>query len=269
MQKVYRDRYAVGFAGKLEGYGTPPRVKTVNNASTSRADVWSVPIPAAPTANTVYKLFVPGAEATFTTDANPSQAELEQGLLNAVRLSEIYDRAIPQINLTTHTLTLTARTKGVALRLSSSANLTPVNTSVASTSGFIPFGRIVARAAGEPEGTGRLPTALTDRILGGTMATHASEKVGIGPSAFAAYPPDEAMDVLTNSLTNEGLWIPTIPGEVITEDSSVFVSIAPGHQGKVTANNTNAIALPTSSFRSGVDVSPNGESIIVVSFNIN
>lgn len=268
MQKTYRRRYAVAVAGMLYGFGTPPRVRSIVNSADSLTDTWDIPVPA-PVDATTYEVTVNGIIASVTTDfaggIGATQEALTTALLDAIRQSPIYDIVSPTADLGSFTLQLVSREPGVALTVTGT-NLTPANAIAAAVSGSVPFGTFVGRQAADPEGTGRLMTTALDVPIGIALATHAIEKNGSYDLAVTEYQPDEVMDVVDAVNSNEGVWMKCAVASV-SEGDTVYASYAPATRGFVTNVATNAVAVGQASFRSAVEVDPNGENIVLVIIN--
>jgi len=269
VQRTYRRKFSIAYAGMPSGIGLP-RVRSVENTADAKAEVWEVPIPASPVASTTYTLVVDGRTVSFTTDGTPTQTELEAGLLSAIRQSEIYDSVNVTLNALLRRIVLERKLLGVAMVITGT-NLSPTKTVTASISTLIPFGSIIAidntivRGSNEIA-AGRI-TRSTVAGIGVVMATHASEKVGIGPTAVSGIQPLEVMDVVTRTLALEGIWTrysgPT--GTTNIADTAVFQCVDAGTEGAASISAGTAVtALPGAVFASNVEVDPNGDRIALV-----
>lgn len=267
MQRIYRTKSAVAVAGMLSGYGTPARTRSLTNAADYTHELWTLGIPAAPTANTAYTVTVAGTTATANTGADTTQAQLETLLLSALRQSDaIYSKTTIRLNSAAHTITVENKTGGEAIAVSvTGADLTATKTVAAVSPRPIQFGRFVGRKAGDTPGTVRLITSLADSPKGVAMATHASEKVGIGPNAVVYHHPNDVLDVVEDTLANEGIWVECVETSGLTEDDTVYISVATGHEGKATKSNSGTLAAGAGvKFRSGVELDPNGNPVVLV-----
>ncbi|MDJ0705113.1 MAG: hypothetical protein QNJ46_17665 [Leptolyngbyaceae cyanobacterium MO_188.B28] len=311
MQKTYHRRFAMAYPGKLEGYGTPPQVLSLVNSANSLTDIWEIPAPTAPAVGETYSITVNDVTATVEISENPvtnfveyslngmvpepitppgaaappTVADTANALLKAIQFSDIFQVAIPRLDSVTNVLRLEACNSGEALTVSA-ANLTPTNVQVAALSTPIPFGIFVAQRSGDARGTARLPTLATDTFLGITLQTHAIEKMMVSAGNTnqtrqfdTQYWADEAMDVVTKTLTNDGVWVRSlVPEATLSEADTVHVSIDAGTEGWVTnVASATAIAMPYARFRpvTGVGehlneprLSADGEQIALVSINM-
>jgi hypothetical protein len=272
VQRTYRRQFAVAAAGTLWGTGVP-LVRTVENTADSRYELWTLAVPATPTANAVYSVTVDGVTVSFNAGGTPTQASLEAGLMSAIRQSTIYDTSKVVLDAIAHTITIERRIFGLAMVVTvAGAGLTATRTVAASLAGQVPFGRFVTRpasAVGLEGSQARLPVSGDTAIVGVTMATHFSEKVGVGVNAISGYQPNEAMDAVFKTVTLEGIWVEFTGNTSLPEssyiDTVVQASVLAGHQGKATnvvaAGNINVTGAV---FRSKPEVDPNGNPIILV-----
>ena len=273
MQKTYRRRYAKAVAGMMEGTTGTPRVRSLTNAADSTYETWTVAVPATPANSTTYSIVADDFTASHTTDASATQAELSAGLLSAARLSGIYDIAVVTLNSSTHVLTLERKVGSTAMDVSVSGGsggtvLTATKTIAAAISTVVPFGRFVGRQASDTAGTARLMDTTDDIPVGIALATHAGEKIQQADGTWiAGYRPDEVMDIVDRVNSNEGIWCECVETSGITEEDTVYVSVATGHKGKVTKSSVGTVATSRCSFRSEVEQDHNGNPIVLVSIN--
>lgn len=268
MQKLYRRQFAVAIPGQLQGLGMP-RSRSMQNTAADTYETWDLSVPASAATNITFNILVDAASATVKTDSALNQAELEQALLAVIRQSEIYDNVVPTLNSVTHKIRLVCRHQSRPMTVTASGGGLSVTKIVpAMKSGPIPFGCVVGRQVGDPAGSVHLFSSLTDIPVGIVLLTHAIEKSGlVGQNLPTAYQPGDAVDVIDRVNSNDGIWVPCVEFSGITEEDLVFISIAPGTEGRVTKSSTGTAPFPYTSFRGEVEVDPNGRPIVLVSIN--
>ena len=271
--------------GMVDGMGTFECYPYVNNAGL--AEHWTLTMPTTPTANATYSFSVGTNTVRVTTDASPTPAELAAAILSGVRMDALMFSSIEiELNPTTNVLTVYSRQIGRKLSLSvsttGSAPIVAARTQEAKTGNSIPYGRFVGRKADyykdplDGFGTASLIDSATGyEVLGATRIATFYQKVGRFEQAQEGYPFESTMDVMNSTGTFKGMWIECVEPD-IKQGDPVYISVASGHEGKLTKTSSGAIAFPGSiSVRSGVasisfGESSNGESrtIILCKFQV-
>lgn len=272
MRTNYNLQYDRAIPGMREGSINFPRVCAMTCKKGAVKEVWTITIPASPTSDTTYSVTLNNGlgVARFTTDASATQAELQTGLLNAIRTNPMFgQRGVVEVSSTN--LTFTALNFGIENLLTST--LTVTKTTAAVLPSPVPFGRFVARAAGDtdPRSVG-LPSATTDVVMG---ITHIVHDIEMTPSRFAGtsglgttYPYMDTMDVVDRTGESAGIWVECVESDIDINDS-VYVSVAAGHEGKATKTSSGTIDLSTrAAFRSSVVISSTGTMSVLVGFNV-
>ena len=264
MQKNYTQYFDLSRAGFLSGLGEP-RVRAYKNSADTRATYYTFPIPAAPTASTIYSITdALGRTASYTTTATPLQADLGAGLLTAIRKSTLF--SVASASLSANILTMTARSALTPMTLTT-VNLpggAAFNAGIASVS--IPFGVFVGRRSTDLADEVRLPTLTTDRLMGVAMSTYAVEKDAIGTTAKVAYQPNEGMDILDRCNDVDGIWVSCVEPDLNLVDI-LYVSVTAPTAGYLTRNATGTIALTNSSLVKGTVTNSDGTPMALLSLN--
>jgi hypothetical protein len=283
MQRRYSDTYPVAIAGQLEGYGSPA-VRTMKNSSLFTPWSNTIATPATVDNTAAYTVTLTGSEildgatlsASFTTDGSATQAELNAGLLAAIRASSLHDYVIS--TLSSNTITLTARKYGVNYTLACTTNgattndLTIGTQTATASAGTIPFGRfVVGLNASDNFDEARLPaTASGVTVRGVTLAPRAAVvKDAIGNNAKAEYYANEAMDVVVRNNDATGIWVDAESG--ITPNTTTYIDCnTSGRLGRITATSSSNLALPSGvQVIQGSTLAPNGvDYIVLVSLNL-
>lgn len=258
--------------GQREGSVMFHRVVAYRNARGTK-QVWTLAIPAAPTSNAEYSLTLDYRYiARFTTDADATQAELQTGLLNAIRTNPAFGTKVVADTPNGTTITLTANTVNDTFHLApGGTGLTATETTAPSLPDGVPVGRFVGQASGETDfKCAYLPTNVTDRILGITAMIKDLERVDYrqDPHGVTKYGPNETMDVVDRTGQSGGIWVECVEENIVPTDS-VYVSVASGSEGKVTNNNTGTIDISAKAkFRETPKRTRDGVAIVLVEFNI-
>lgn len=255
-QTQYAQKFPIAFPGSIDGLGTP-RIVTRANSALDSEQVYTIAIPATVDDDETYTVALTGPgitspiEASFETSASATTAELSAGLLAAIQGSNIVDFFAPTLTAANQ-ITLTALTVGISYTLTSPTNAATTNDltiaeAVAPTLSVpIPFGAFVGRSTAVPAdgfSEARLPSAAANfQITGVTVSTHANQQVEIAAND-PVYFPGDAMDVLTDSTSTEGVWVKCDDATIAPGDT-VFVDVSASNRGGLTKTSTNNIALP-------------------------
>ncbi|MBN3946460.1 MAG: hypothetical protein HWQ38_08180 [Nostoc sp. NMS7] len=257
----------VGLPGMMSGMGshqTYPHTNTV-----SALDVVTVIPPATVDNSALYTLSVNGATVSYTTDSTATTAELGAGLYAAIQADPVvYGLVDASLNLTNSVITLTARTIDFSILATTNVadrtnDIAIAKTTTNSHNLIIPFGRFVGRQSFYPrdprEGTSA--ATLIDlvsgyEVLGVTLSSQATEKVGRFGNAKDGYAFGYVMNVLKNSGTYKGVWVEAVDPDLVIGDSP-NIAVSVGNQGKITkiasgnlsvANNVKIISGTEQSF---------------------
>lgn len=254
--------------GQREGSVEGMRVRSLVWKGDGVKEVWTITIPTTPTANTVYAVKINGiATAQFKTDASPTQAELRDGLLLALRTNPVAgSQSLPTVS--GNNIILTAHHYGTE-NIFSSTNLTVAKTTSGTMPNLVPFGRFVARPAAETNpNVASLPTATTDKIIGITHRVYDLERTDPRVAGNrVGYPYNEVMDVVDRIGTSTGIWVECFETDITINDG-VYVSVATGNEGKVTKTNTGTIDISSRAVFLTAPVSTSdGKMCVLVSFN--
>lgn len=273
MRTNYNLYYDRAIPGMREGSINFPRVSTYSAKKGAVKEVWTITIPASPTASTTYSVTLNNGLGTarYKTDASPTQAELQTGILNAIRTNPAFGtRGIAEVSSTN--VIFTALNFG-GENLLASASLTVAKTTAAVIPAAVPFGRFVARAVGETDpGVAGLPAATTDVVLG---ITHIVHDIEMTPSRFTGvsglgttYSVPDTMDVVDRTGESAGIWVECVESDITINDS-VYVSVASGHKGKATKVSSGTIDVSSkAAFRHPPVVSSTGTLSVLIGFNV-
>lgn len=276
MRTNYNPYFDRAIPGMREGSINFPRVRCSVLKKGAVKEVWTITVPATPTADTVYQVTINNGlgVARYKTDANPTQAELRTGILNAMRTNPMFgQKGIPELDTgNVANIKFTALNFGIE-NILSSTNLTVAKTIAGVMPMRVPFGRFVARPAGstDPDMAG-LPTEITDIVMGITHIVHDIEDA---PSRFAgtsglgtAYPYLDAMDIVDRTGEATGIWVECVDPDITINDS-VYVSVAAGHEGKATKNTTGTIDISNNAaFQGSPVISSTGTMSVLIGFNV-
>lgn len=264
MQKTYTQYFDISRAGFLSGLGEP-RVRAYKNSADTKADYYTFAIPASPVAATLYSITDgAGRTAAYTTTASPTQAALGQGLLDAIRQSDMYD--FETASLAANVLTVTSRSAidPLVLTTVTLAAGTAFNTGV--TPIAIPFGTFVARRSTDLADEVRVPTLNSDKIMGVAMSTYAIEKDAKGTMAKVAYQPNEAMDILDRCNDIDGIWVSCVEPDLNLADT-LYVGVTGTAAGLLTRSASGTILLANASLVKGTVVNSDGTRMALLSLN--
>ena len=282
VQKTYNSTFPRAVAGQLEGFGSPG-VRTFKNSALFAPWSNTIATPATVDNSAAYTVTLVGSEilggatlsATYTSDASATQAELNAGLLAAIRASDLHDYVIS--TLATNTITLTARKYNVNYTLACTTNgattndLTVGSANTAVAAGTIPFGRfVVGLNVSDNFDEARLPsTASGVTVRGVTIAPRAAVVKDAIVNGQAYYYANEAIDVLVRNNDATGIWVDAESG--ITANTTVYIDCnTSGKLGRITATSTSNLALPSGvSVIEGSTLLPNGvDYAVLVSVNL-
>lgn len=272
----YNLRYDVATPGLCSGDTTSLLVQTyVNNAGTAK-EQWTIETPATPDNSTEYIIYADELTISYTTDGTASQAELAAGLKASYDANIIagarFDFVVDGTDLV---LTAKYIDQTIAVTVNdadTTEDLVAVKTTSSSAGNTVPFGRFVARSAGDGERAAKLPTADTDTILGVTLNAKDIERNGIGDSSATrtVYKGEVPMDVLVQTNSAEGVWVECVEND-ITIDDTIYVSVASGYEGMATKTSTDNIDISAyASFASSVKTAHAdnvGKYMVLVRFN--
>lgn len=245
----------VALPGMLSGIGTNqiyPHTNTV-----SALDTVTITPPATVDALQTYTLSIGSVSVSFTTDASPTTAELGNGLFAAIQVDPVfYSLVDAAINPTTSVITLTARTVDYVLNVTTNSSLTTNDIAIAKTvntskNQIIPFGRFVGRKANYPrdprEGVSAatlIDSASGYEVLGVTLQSHATEKVGRFGNAKDGYAFGYVMNVLKNIGTYKGVWVEAVDPDLVIGDPA-YIATSAGNEGKVTKSSSGNLSAST------------------------
>ena len=246
MQRTYEQDIPIAAPGLISGLGEP-RINTYTNANSAIADTWELAIPSTPTADLEYTITVNGITVAYTATGTDTQNSLGLALYGAIiHAPNFYGLVSATYDATADTITLEGRSPGQVLTVTS--NLTATRTANAGTAPeAVPFGRFVAAKTTYKEGEATLPTAASDELRGIVMSTHFIQRVGV-PAGRAAHLHEDEMNVIEDTLDLKGVWVEAVEATIVPSDP-VYVSVAAGHQGKVTKTSSGNIAALTAVFR--------------------
>lgn len=276
MRTNYKPYYDRAIPGMREGSINFPRVRASVLRRGAVKEVWTITIPGTPTADTTYTVTLNNGlgVARFKADATPTQEELRVGIMTAIQTNPMFGQRgiIEAPSGSTTTLTFTALNFGIENILTSSG-LTVSKTTAGAMPKPVPFGRFVARPAGEtdPDVAG-LPTDVTDKIMGITHIVHDIEET---PSRFTTsaytgttYPYQDVMDVVDRTGESTGIWVECVDADITINDP-VYVSVAAGHEGKVTKSTSGTIDISNrAAFQGSPVTTATGSLCVLVGFNV-
>lgn len=253
-QRSYQRYFAPAYPGMFAGTGNAIVLPFTNTVGAQ--DTYTLAIPAIVDASKDYKVTVAGETVTFTTDADPTQAELGQGLYDAMRQNARFYRWVDAA-YAANTITLTARGVGEKLAVSTNTadttnDVVLTNTVSPSENGVIAFGRFVGRKAGyrleQQDGVSQatLVDHATDytEIFGVTVTTEYNERQGIGQEAVEGYRFGDTLNVLVDTGTTDGIWV-ECPDNSIQIGNTPYISVSAGQEGMLTNVATGNVAIGT------------------------
>ena len=119
---------------------------------------------------------------------------------------------------------------------------------VNSANQIIPFGRFVGRKstyARDPRENVSVATLIDAttgyEILGVTVQSHATQKVGNFAAAKDGYGFGTVMNVLKNIGTYKGIWVETVDADLVIGDTP-YIAVAAGNEGKITKASSGNLA---------------------------
>lgn len=252
MQRTYNQYDPRAIPGLLHGLGDA-KIEKFCNSTGIESDTWEIAIPATPTSSTEYQVTADGITIKFTTGSNATQAELESGLFAAMRTNAVFTtKAEALLNSPQHTISVIARIPNTAISVTANPSTLTV-THVSNTLLpliTIPFGRIVGRKPNYLYDQASLVTELTDSVIGVTLSTHAVAQMEryiptnatYGLKTDVGYKPLDVMNVVMRTSELTGIYVETIENDITLFDRP-YVSITPGHEGKVTKSPSGTIPI--------------------------
>ena len=137
-------------------------------------------------------------------------------------------------------------------------------TTASNRSAPIGFGLLVAQDPSTPDNVAHLPNSTNSKVVGVTLSTYAIEKDSIGPDAKTAYHTSETMDVVADTLSNEGINCRAIEPDISRTDV-VYSSFAAATAGYATKSPVNATRAYGAKFRASSFTTSAGENVVLVS----
>ncbi|MCC5618178.1 hypothetical protein LC605_24455 [Nostoc sp. CHAB 5836] len=242
----------VALPGMLSGVGTNQIYPHTNTLSA--LDTVAITPPATVDNDALYSLTVNGTTISFTTDSSATTAELGAGLYAAIRTDPIiYGLVDATLNTGTGVITLAARTVDLAIAVTTnSANTTNdiviAKTVTNSKNSVIPFGRFVGRKSTyfRSNSEGVSVATLVDatsgyEVLGVTLSSQATQKVGTFGLAKDGYAFGTVMNVLKNIGTYKGVWVEAVDADLVIGDTP-YIAVAAGNEGKITKVSSGNLA---------------------------
>lgn len=240
-QTDYRTDMYVALPGMLSGMGSSRILPHVNDVGA--VDTYTIAVSTI-TANTDYSVLINGQKVTYKSDADPTAAEIINGIYNGIRLKPTAYRLADMVkDDTTNILTLSGRIQGVPLSITAQGltvtkTVTGANLCDASNL-VIPFGRFVGRKTDykldprEGVSSARLVEALDMEVLGITKRSHHTEQVGYFHCARSGFAFGDTMNVMEDTGTIKGIWTECIEPDLKIGEKA-YCAIVPGNQGKLT-----------------------------------
>jgi hypothetical protein len=241
-----------GLPGMLSGFGSCTILPHINSVATF--DTVTITPPATVDNSKEYKVTINGTTVSFITDANATTAELGSGLYAAIQQDPVvYGLVDVALNTGTSVITLTARTVDLPLLVTTNSADTTNDIAIAKTvstssNAIIPFGRFVGRKSTytrDPlEGVSQ--ATLIDatsgyEVLGVTLSSQYTQKVGRFSAAKDGYAFDTVMNVLKNIGTYKGVWVETVDADLAIGDTP-YIAVAAGNEGKITKTSSGNLA---------------------------
>ena len=278
-QTSYQRNFDSALPGQIMGTGSYADRSLLNTASQSPQKFTYTPVSGGTAAATYTTIVNISGKSTVDTSAITSftashtAAQLVAALAASLNLVDgVFDSAAAIASATA--VTLSGRKKDTAFALSTTvatagtgaATVTTAQTAAAVAS-EIPFGRFVAGLPTDAYDVARLPasTSVTAAgIHGVTLTTQYSEKTSIGPNATSAYKSGEVMDVVSKTLSNDGVMVECIETDITWTDT-LYVSIAAGSEGKASKSSSgSAINLSSKGKFKGAARSSAGKTVVLV-----
>lgn len=257
-QSNYSRYMSPALAGMMSGIGSAIIIPGLNNYATY--DTVTITPPGTVDNSATYTVTIAAIgggqknlSESFTTDSSATTAELGTGLYNAMITDpEFYSAVNVALNTSTSVITLTARSVGTVLTVTSNSSVTTNDLTIAKTvtgaaNGIIPFGRFVGRLATyyrDPvEGIGTMSLvnhASNFSHYGVTILSQATEQVGMFQNAQDGYAFGKTMEILRNSGTFRGIYIETVEPDLVFSDTA-RIQITAGNEGKLTKSTSSTV----------------------------
>lgn len=271
MKQYYSYYWPKAIAGQSEGSIALQRVRAyVNRRGTPQ--VWTIVIPGTPAAGTEFAVTINAtATARYQTDETPTQVELRDGLLNAIRMNPVFG-VFSSADLVGNSITLTsANPEDNILIAVSGTGLTASVTQASSVGSEVEFGRFVARPAGSTDyKIAQIPLNVTDKILGITRVVRDIERTDIRESTTnvrTTYKSGDVMDIVERTGESGGIYMQCVEADINPNDN-LYCSVTAGTQGMATKNNTGTIDLSSrGAFQGEAIQTREGNYIVLVTFN--
>lgn len=185
----------------------PHDIITLSNSAAAVKQIDTI-APGTAANSTNYSVDVDGTTISYTSDADATAAEIQAGLLAALKAAPlIYRKVVPTAG-GSNTVVLTARNAGVFGRFTTTLSgggtgYALTNTTAAADPAVIPFGRGVTTGSTDSATSCKLIAAAlssTNILRGVTCRTTTMESQGIGYSIVEGYPPMEAVNVVRKGM---------------------------------------------------------------------
>lgn len=161
---------------------------TAVNSAPQAAQVTTISVPSSPDNSTAYKVTIDGVVCSYTTDGSATQAELGNGLVDAIN-TEPGARAKMSAAYSGGTLTLTGVWPGVAVTVSVNSSETtqdlgsPTNSTSAASADTVSPGLVIASDGhvtdeGNPKGFVPSTSSFTAQVISFTFATASGSYFG-------------------------------------------------------------------------------------------
>ena len=174
--KDYPLEMDVAYIGKLRHH---EKITTYLNSSGDVAQVTEIDVGTAAN-STLYSIRVDRYSIGYTSDADATVTEIRDGLLSAIKGSPAVSGLVIAEAADIDTLRLTVRVEGEPVSIATNGGgagfgINTTNSIESAQTGEVPFGRAVARRAGDQHDIARLPTQPSDVFVGISVATGARE----------------------------------------------------------------------------------------------
>lgn len=245
-------------------------VKALLNGDAGAKNLWTIGTPATVDNSAEYVITLNDTTIRFTTDATATQAELASGLYNAF-LTNAIAGSYASAQLSGTDILITANKFGESLSVSVNSadttnDLTATETTASSEPNPIPFGYMVGRTTSTASGLCRLITANTDIPLGIALAVRDIERNAIGSKAKVEYGRDDTVDVCDRT-DSAAVNVVCVESD-IDENDTIYISVASGHEGKVTKTASGNIDISAyASFQGSAETLSGGQIVVPIRFN--
>jgi len=271
MQKNYSRNFDPAHPGFLSGQGTPQVASMVNTAN-DQPQSFDLEPAAAGAGAASYEVVaeIPGKQTAQTSayisfTAAHTVADITEELSNALNFTDsIYDVATSDADATKVTVTGRNPNEDVISTLTyttTGGGAMAITETGAAKSGTIQFGVFVAQDAGDAFNQVR-PMESGLKVCGGALSTYFVEKDSVGPNAKTEYPSGDAVDVVRKTLSNDGLWMRALQGDISPADT-LYASYDAASRGWVSNTNTNADAVPNAAAKKTAQLK-DGSTIVLV-----